>query len=526
MRLPVVAIVGRPNVGKSSLFNWLAGRRISIVDPTAGVTRDRVATVVHAGDRYFELVDTGGMGILDADDLTEDVERQIRHAIDEAAVVLFLADVRDGLVPLDHTVAERLRVVQKPVVFVANKADDPKFDPQAAEFVRLGFGEPILASAHQLRGREELLAAVLERLPAPDAEEAAPGAPELKLAIVGRRNVGKSTFINSLARAERVIVSEVPGTTRDSIDVRFERDGKSFLAIDTAGVRKKKSLASDVEYYSLHRAERSIRRADVVLHFFDPRLRVSRVDKQLAEYIVTHNKPAVFVVNKWDLARDTIPTEKWADYLRNVFSMLDYVPIAFVTAKKGKNVYRLLNLAQQLHKQSGRRVKTGALNRVIQQAMVASSPPMRHNRVPRVYYATQVSTHPPTIVLVTNGPDLFDNTYVRYLTKTLRDNFPFGEVAIRLILRSKAEAAAGGGKGQEPPVELELAEPVKRAGKEDTAEIPGLATEPPVDPLEPVRVEERAEAKPRKKPRPAAEGAEQPTPRKKKKRRDAGTWDL
>jgi GTP-binding protein len=322
-----------------------------------------------------------------------------------------------------------------------------------------------------------------------------------------------------------VIVSEVPGTTRDSIDVRFERDGKAFLAIDTAGVRKKKSLASDIEYYSLHRAERSIRRADVVLHFFDPRLRVSRVDKQLAEYIVTHNKPAVFVVNKWDLAKDTIATEKWADYLRNVFPMLDYVPIAFVTAKKGKNVYRLLNLAQQLHKQAGRRVKTGALNKVIQLAIQASSPPMRHNRVPRVYYATQVGTHPPTVVLVTNGPDLFDHTYVRYLTKVLRDSFPFGEVAIRLVLRSKAEAAAAGGKGEEP-IELELAEPVKRTRKEDTAEIPGLATERPVDTLEPVRVEERQEtAKSRKKPRPAAEGGAQPTPRKKK-RRDAGTWDL
>jgi GTP-binding protein len=291
-------------------------------------------------------------------------------------------------------------------------------------------------------------------------------------------------------------------------------------------VRKRKSLANDIEFYSLHRAERSIRRADVVLHFFDPRLRVSRVDKQLTEYIVTHNKPAVFVVNKWDLARDTIATEKWADYLRNVFPMLDYVPIAFVTAKKGKNVYRLLNLAQQLHKQAGRRVKTGPLNKVIQLAIQASSPPMRHNRVPRVYYATQVGTHPPTVVLVTNGPDLFDHTYVRYLTKTLRDSFPFGEVAIRLVLRSKAEAAAGGGKGHEPPIELELAEPAERTRKEDTAVVPGLAAERPVDSLEPVRVEERPEkARPRKKARPAAGGSDQTTPRKKK-RRDAGTWDL
>jgi GTP-binding protein len=520
MSLPVVAIVGRPNVGKSSLFNWLAGRRISIVDPTAGVTRDRVSAVVQFGDRYCELVDTGGMGILDADNLTADVERQIRHAIDEAAVVLFLVDVRDGLVPLDHTVAERLRTVNKPVVFVANKADDPKFDPEAAEFLRLGYGEPIPVSAHQLRGRDELVAAILAKLRPPGAEEAPPADPVLKIAIVGRRNVGKSTFINSLAQADRVIVSEVPGTTRDSIDVRFERDGKAFLAIDTAGVRKKKSLASDIEFYSLHRAERSIRRADVVLHLFDPRLRVSRVDKQLAEYIVEHHKPAVFVVNKWDLARDTIPTEKWADYLRSVFPMLDYVPIAFITAKKGKNVYRLLNLAQQLHKQAGRRMRTGELNRVIQQAMQANSPPMRHNRVPKVYYATQVGTRPPTIVLVTNGPELFDDTYVRYLTKVLRDHSPFGEVAVRLVLRSKAEAAGGGKETAEPElVQLQPADQVP----EDTMEVPALATEPPVDPLEPVRVQGREEhAKLRKKVRPDAPAR----PRRKKKRPDAGTWNL
>jgi GTP-binding protein len=460
MALPIVAIVGRPNVGKSSLFNWLAGRRISIVEPTAGVTRDRMATVLNIDDRYCELVDTGGMGIQDTDNLTEDVERQIRHAIDEAAVVLFLVDIRDGAMPLDQTVAERLRAVQKPVILVANKADDPKFESAATDFYRLGYGEPLLVSAQQLLGKDELLHAVLTKLPPANTDEAAPAEPELKLAIVGRRNVGKSTFINSLARADRVIVSEVPGTTRDSVDVRFERDGKAFLAIDTAGVRKKKSLASDIEFYSLHRAERSIRRADVVLHFFDPRAKISRVDKQLAEYIVENNKPAIFVVNKWDLAKETIPTEKWAEYLRKVFPMLDYVPIAFVTAKEGKNVYRLLNLAQQLHKQAGRRVKTGELNRVIREAMLTNSPPVRENRVPKVYYVAQVDTHPPTIALVTNGPDLFDGPYVRYLTKTLRDHFPFGEVAIRLLLRSKAEASGRGGRSTEAEEEIELiAEP-------------------------------------------------------------------
>jgi GTPase len=254
MALPIVAIVGRPNVGKSSLFNWLAGRRISIVDPTAGVTRDRITTVLQADERYFELMDTGGMGIQDHDNLTEDVEHQIRLAIEQAAVVLFLVDIRDGVVPLDQLVAERLRSVNRPVVFIANKADDTKLDIQASDFFRLGYGEPILVSAEQKRGHELIFEQILKHLPT-GSDNTAPVEVALKIAIVGRRNVGKSTFINSLAQADRVIVSEVPGTTRDSIDVRFERDNKVILAIDTAGVRKKKSMGTDIEYYSSHRAE-------------------------------------------------------------------------------------------------------------------------------------------------------------------------------------------------------------------------------------------------------------------------------
>ncbi|OWK46788.1 ribosome biogenesis GTPase Der [Fimbriiglobus ruber] len=528
MSLPIVAIVGRPNVGKSSLFNWLAGRRISIVDPTAGVTRDRIATTLYAGDRYFDLVDTGGMGIQDVDNLTADVERQIRVAIEEAAVVLFLVDVRDGVVPLDQEVAERLRKIGKPIIFVANKSDDPKFDVSGADFYRLGYGPPLCVSAEQKRGKEELLTEVLARLPA-DGDNKAPKSIELKIAIVGRRNVGKSTFINSLAQADRVIVSEIAGTTRDSIDVRFERDGKVFLAIDTAGVRKKKSLAGSVEFYSSHRAERSIRRADVVLHFFDPRLRISRVDKQLAEYIVEHKKPAIFVVNKWDLAKDTTPTEKWSDYLRTVFSMLDYVPIAFITAKNGKNVYRLLNLTQQLHKQAGKRAKTGELNRVIQEAMLASNPPVRSNRVAKVYYATQVDVHPPTIVLITNGPELFDDTYIRYLTKTIRDSFPFGEVAVKLILRAKGESAGlSSGFGA-----VDFDQMPEPSPDTDTTIIPVLASEAPIDALDPIKVDEPAPtpetAAPAKKAPSEVSGTES-TPRlekpRKKKKPNAGTWEL
>ncbi|MDB5307432.1 MAG: der [Gemmataceae bacterium] len=508
MALPIVAIVGRPNVGKSSLFNWLAGRRISIVDPTAGVTRDRVSTVAQAGDRYFELIDTGGLGIQDVDNLTADVERQIHYAIDAAAVVVFVVDIREGVVPLDQEVATKLRAVNKPVVFVANKADTGKLATQAGEFYGLGYGEPVVVSADQKLGKQDLFDAILARLPV-ETGEAPPGDPALKIAIVGRRNVGKSTFINSLADAERVIVSEVPGTTRDSIDVRFGRDGKEFVAIDTAGVRKKTSLANDIEYYSSHRAERSIRRADVVLHFFDARHRVGRVDKQLAEYILDHHKPAVFVVNKWDLVKDVMPTEKMGNYLRAVFPMLDYVPIAFVTAKKGKNVLRLLQLAIQLHKQAGTRVGTGDLNRVMRQALEANSPPLRNqNRQPKIFYTTQVGTHPPTIVLFTNGPELFDATYVRYLTKVLRDSFSFSEVAVKLVLRAKGE---GAGK-----VTPDLSdEDLVVESMDGTDEMPVVRKQPEKPAKKLAKVELAESEVPPPAPRP-----------RKKKQPEPGTWDL
>ena len=496
MALPIVAIVGRPNVGKSSLFNWLAGRRISIVDPTAGVTRDRVSTVIEHAGRAWELMDTGGIGIVDVDNLTADVERQIQVALDSAAVVLFVVDVRDGIVPLDEEVAERLRKIKKPVILVANKADTEKLGQQAGEFCKFGYGEPLCVSAEQKLGKEELFDAVLDKLP-PDTGEAAPEEPALKIAIVGRRNAGKSTFINSLAGAERVIVSEVPGTTRDSVDVRFERDGKSYIAIDTAGVRKKTSLASDIEFYSLHRAQRSIRRADVVMHFFDARHRIGRVDKQLAEYIVEEHKPAIFVVNKWDLVKDSIPTEKMGDYVRAMFPMLEHVPIAFITAKKGKNTLRLLQLAVQLHKQAGVRVNTGDLNRVIRAAIDASPPPLAGNRQPKIFYATQIGVLPPTVVLFTNGPELFDESYVRYLTKTLRDAFPFSEVAIKVILRAR-------GEGARPQV----------ADEEDENAPPTVEEEAPI-----LRA-------PKPRPEPTPPDTDEPDQRPRKKPRGSETWDF
>jgi len=472
MPVPKVVIVGRPNVGKSSIFNWLAGRRIAIVDPTAGVTRDRLATLVSHEDRYFELIDTGGMGIHDADNLTAQVERQIEAALREADLILFVVDARDGVVPLDEQVAGRLRPFGKPILVLANKADVPSLDLPAQEAYRLGYPEVLCVSAHQGRRRQELLNWIVAHLPA----EAATTPPEadLKLALVGRRNTGKSTFLNSLAQAERVIVSEVPGTTRDSVDVRIERDGKSIVVIDTAGVRKKASVAHAIEFYSIARAERSIRRADVVLLFFDATQPISRVDKHLAEYVFDHYKPAIFVVNKWDLMKPQ-PTRDWAEYLRHSFPSLDYVPIAFVTARQGRNVLRVLHLARHLHKQAGTRVPTSRLNRVVQAALERQAPPVRHNRTPRIFFATQVAVHPPTIVLFTNGPELFDKPYLRFLLKWFRDHLPFCEVPIRLLLRDKGDKSAP----SLDPHELLADRPSRRADA-SRAEPPAAVTPLPV----------------------------------------------
>lgn len=445
MGVPQVVIVGRPNVGKSSLFNWLVGKRLAIVDPTAGVTRDRLTYLVKHYDHYFELVDTGGMGIEDSDNLTEHVEEQINAAIETAAVILFVVDIRDGLTPLDRRVSDRLRYLEVPIVCVANKADDPIIDALAHDFYKLGRGKIVCTSTSQNRGRDELIERIIERLPPPNAAELAPGEPEMKIAIVGRRNTGKSTFVNTLAQAERMIVSEVPGTTRDSVDVRYELDGKSFIAIDTPGLRRTKSITTDIDFYSTHRAQRSIRRADVVLLFFDPSQTISKVDKQLCEYISNQYKPCIFVVNKWDLLVDSMRTERWVGYLRDTFRTMHYVPIAFITGQTGKNVKALLNHAQMLFKQARHRVGTGDLNRILEDALTANPPPLHQNRPAKIFYGTQVGVEPPTIVLFCNDPAAFSQPYRRYLLGVFRDRIRFSEVPIKLYLRRREDRERGAG---------------------------------------------------------------------------------
>lgn len=453
MSLPKVVIIGRPNVGKSSILNWLAGRRIAIVDDVAGVTRDRVNALVQYGDeadpRFFEVIDTGGIGMVDRDDLTEHVERQIETAIGEADLILFVVDIREELMPLDEEVAARLRYASKPVVLVMNKADHEGLDDRGGEFYKLGRGKPIAVSVKQNRNKKALLKLITSMLP--EGEEEPPADAAMKIAVVGRPNTGKSTFINTLARAERMIVSEAPGTTRDSVDVRFELDGLPFLAIDTAGVRRKAKIRDSLDFYSIHRAERSIRRADVVLLFLDPTQGISRLDKQLADYIAKQYKPCVFTVNKWDLMASDPAGHgqnmgRYANVVQHAFRSMNYMPMAFITAQTGKNVKALLNLAQSMFKQARKRVGTGTLNRVLREAVDAHPPAMRENRTPRVYYATQVGTGPPTVVLFVNHTSLFDATYQRYLLNVFREKLPFHDVPIKLYLRARTQNGPGSGR--------------------------------------------------------------------------------
>lgn len=434
MSLPTVAIIGRPNVGKSSLLNALAGEMISIVEPTAGVTRDRVTALVEHDDRYFELVDTGGYGIVDSAELSEHIENQIYQAIATADLVLFVVDIREGLMPLDTKIAQLLRKAEMKVVLVANKADSAKMFGAAGEFQRLGFGEAFCVSAANNLNQTALMETLVEALDHLPKES--PGKEVMKIAIAGKRNAGKSTLTNAIVGENRVIVSEVPGTTRDAVDVRFERDGKQYVVIDTAGVRKKGKMSDDIEFYSYTRVTRSIKRSDVVLFLIDSTLKISQVDKKLARFITDEFKACVLVVNKWDLAKDVASTDDYAEYLTEVLPGLRNAPIAFTTATEGKNVQSVLDLAGELFKQASRKISTALLNKAIEalaEQKVGSS--RKKSGFPKIYYATQVASLPVSLLLFVNRPELFDDLYIRFATNKLRKLLDIEEVPIRLLLR-------------------------------------------------------------------------------------------
>jgi GTPase len=435
MAMPMIVIVGRPNVGKSSLLNALARQRISIVDARAGVTRDRVSAVIEHRQRYLEIVDTGGVGIVDDQHLEEHVEQQIQFAISRADLVIFICDVRDGVTALDVRVAEMLRTLPVRVQVVANKVDHEQHRGEAAEFNKLGFGEPLCVSALHGYGREELLEKILERLG--PGESPQPQTPVMKIAIVGKRNAGKSTLVNALAGEQRVIVSEIPGTTRDAVDVRFEKDGHVIIAIDTAGVRKKKRM-DDVDFYSYTRALHSIRRADVVLFLIDSTVPVSDVDQKLASAVQEEFKPVVLVVNKWDLAKDRSTPEAYSEYLMQMLPGLSFAPVAIMTAKTGKNVDAAVDVARSLHKQTLTRISTGKLNAALESVLEERGPSAKHgSKRVKILYATQIAVAPPTLVFFCNDPASVTENYRRYMENRLREILPIEEVPLRLLFRGR-----------------------------------------------------------------------------------------
>ena len=493
-RLPTVAIVGRPNVGKSSLLNALARKRVAIVQDMPGVTRDRVSIPFEIDGKWLEIVDTGGYGFDDEQGLSQHIKDQIETAMKRSDLTLFVVDAHSGLLPADETIADLLRRIHKPVLLVANKADGDKHDLSLADFARLGFGTPVGISATTNRNINRLIEAISARIDLSDAPTEEPS-PDLKVAIVGKRNAGKSTLVNAIARAftgeegeqgdDRVIVSEVAGTTRDSVDVYFEKDGRTMVVIDTAGVRKKRHMVTDdIEFFSYHRAQRSIRRADVVLLLIDATGKVSDPDKKLSAEVVLHEKPTVIVVNKWDLAKEELRKaqkdakkpiderelmEQYREYLDAELRGLSYAPTAFITAKDGKNVPALLDLCRHLHKVAGERVTTGQLNAALSQAMEERTPGGKRGgkKRPKVFYATQVAMHPPHLVLFVNDPALFDESYRRFLLNRFRDLLPFEEIPMRLTLRARSRTetdAHGKPHARRRPV-AEVGEPAEKPGR-------------------------------------------------------------
>ncbi len=446
--LPRVAIVGRPNVGKSTLLNRLCGSRVAIVEPTAGVTRDRISVPARldteAGPRWVEVIDTGGLGIVDRDDLGPHVEAQVQTAMNGADLVLFLVDVRDGLTPLDMEVAQRLRGAKLPVLLVVNKCEGRALEWDVDLFLRLGVGEAHFAvSAQNGDGIAELSEAIAERLP--EAPETRPeeGQPVLKIAVVGRRNAGKSTLVNRLAGEERMIVSEIPGTTRDAVDVVFERRGERFVVIDTAGVRKQTKLADAIEFFSDARAKKSVRRADVVVLLFDVTEPLSAIEKTLARFALDQHKPLVLGANKWDLVEHSVDPDEFRRYLETEMPGLSFSPIVFLSAKEGARTGELIDVAHDLFKQGQRRVSTGELNRVLEAALEARQPNSKGYRV-RVRYATQVSVSPPTFVLFVNDRKHVGKDWLRYLTNRIHEDLPFPEVPVRIVVKDKHSAEEEG----------------------------------------------------------------------------------
>lgn len=440
MGKPIVAIVGRPNVGKSTLFNIFANSRISIVEDTPGVTRDRLYADTEWLDNEFMMVDTGGIEIMNTDKIAVSIRQQAQIAIAEADVILFVCDARAGITHEDAEVAKMLRQSKKPIVLAINKADSPKQEMEIFEFYNLGIGEPIPVSAANHLGLGNLLDAVVEKFPETSAYGEDGNEDEIKVALIGRPNVGKSSIFNTLVGEERSIVSDVAGTTRDAIDTPVIREGQKFLFIDTAGMRRKARIDEPIEKYSIIRSLRAVDRSDVVLMVIDAIDGVTEQDKKIAGYAHEAGKGIVLVVNKWDLYdKDNTSTLRYTENLRRELVFMQYAPVVFVSAMTKQRIHRLPEVIHYVAEQNAMRISTSVLNQVVEDAIAINPPPTEKGQRLKILYATQVKIKPPTFVIFVNEPEIMHFSYQRYLENKLREAFGFEGTPLQMIIRGKNE---------------------------------------------------------------------------------------
>lgn len=440
MGKPIVAIVGRPNVGKSTLFNIFANSRISIVEDTPGVTRDRLYADTEWLDNEFMMVDTGGIEIMNTDKIAVSIRQQAQIAIAEADVILFVCDARAGITHEDAEVAKMLRQSKKPIVLAINKADSPKQEMEIFEFYNLGIGEPIPVSAANHLGLGDLLDAVVEKFPETSAYGEDGNEDEIKVALIGRPNVGKSSIFNTLVGEERSIVSDVAGTTRDAIDTPVIREGQKFLFIDTAGMRRKARIDEPIEKYSIIRSLRAVDRSDVVLMVIDAIDGVTEQDKKIAGYAHEAGKGIVLVVNKWDLYdKDNTSTLRYTENLRRELVFMQYAPVVFVSAMTKQRIHRLPEVIHYVAEQNAMRISTSVLNQVVEDAIAINPPPTEKGQRLKILYATQVKIKPPTFVIFVNEPEIMHFSYQRYLENKLREAFGYEGTPLQMIIRGKNE---------------------------------------------------------------------------------------
>lgn len=436
MSKPLVAIVGRPNVGKSTFFNRIVGQRISIVEDTPGVTRDRLYADAEWCGHSFTLIDTGGLEIKSEDVMWSHIRAQAQIAVETADVIVFMLDGKTGLTHEDYEVAAYLRKSRKPILLVVNKLDNNE-QHLLYDFYELGLGEPIGISAGQAKGLGDVLDEIVKLTGKYETEEKEEA---LKIAVVGKPNAGKSSLVNKLLGYDRVIVSDIAGTTRDAIDTRIKIGDKEYILIDTAGIRRKRSVEEDLEQYSVMRSLGAVRRADVCLIVIDSSEELSEQDVKIAGYVHEQGKPSVVVMNKWDVVeKDTYTIEKYNRKLKEELKFMDYFIPTYVSAKTGKRVDNLIKLAERAYENASRRISTGLLNDVLREAILTNEPPSKNGKRLKIYYVTEVSANPPTFVIFVNDDTLMHFSYRRYLENALRRSFDFEGTPIRLIIRNKNE---------------------------------------------------------------------------------------